>query len=100
MPLNLDDAQMHFSALCFDHNFPMVPMVSSMSLPINGSNISKIGGKITILLDRESLDFQLSTTFPLEVQMESKMVCQSSISTEQKSFGLASSDSLSLLSAP
>ena len=29
--------------------------------------------------------------------MESKMVCQSSISTEQKSFGLASSDSLSSL---
>ena len=93
MPLNLDDAQMHFSALCFDHNFPMVPMVSS----INDTNISKIG-KIAILLDRESLDFQLSTTFPLEVQMESKMVCQSSISTEQKSFGLASSDSLSLSS--
>ena len=99
MPLNLDDAQMHFSALCFDHNFPMVPMVSSMSLPINDQHL-KNRGKITVLLDRESLDFQLSTTFPLEVQMESKMVCQSSISTEQKSFGLASSDSLSLLSAP
>ena len=97
MPLNLDDAQMHFSALCFDHNFPMVPMVSSMSLPINDQHL-KNRGEITVLLDRESLDFQLSTTFPLEVQMESKMVCQSSISTEQKSFGLASSDST--LSAP
>ena len=97
MPLNLDDAQMHFSALCFDHNFPMVPMVSSMSLPINDQHL-KNRGKITVLLDRESLDFQLSTTFPLEVQMESKMVCQSSISTEQKSFGLLSDSSDSLRS--
>ena len=62
MPLNWDDALMHFSALCCDHNFPMVPMVSSINV-------------IHLQRTFKSLSTRLR---------ENKMVCQSSISTERK----------------